>query len=302
VVNTYISWVDWQRATSGLEWGSLVGNTGRLNSTLALGVTSLPVRPNLTVQINQDDEICIFDGSSTEIVTATTTAVVGASSITTTATTFGHVNGTPYCTDGVLGSLATQIIAASGWMEKECYQSLLLTTYTTEQLTMPTPRACISNRGSLMFRPRHWPVVSVTGLSITTASQLNVSYDTSTISYDGNHRLCSIRTLVALPGNQQQQNQPTNLVQVPFDRNTEADLFVTYSAGYTYSALPGDLKEATILATSDLLAKRNNPIGAPEIGSGGVHLSAVLRGDMTGESILIKRALKILAKYAVETH
>src|SRR6266699_721736 len=298
MVNTYISWVDWKQATSGLEWASLIGNSGRLNGTLAPGVTALPVRPNLTVQVNVDDQITVFDGSSTEVLTATTTAAVGATSITTTATTYAHANGTPYCTDGVLGSLAAQIIAASGWMEKECYQSLLLSTYTAEQLTMPTSRACINNRGSLTFRPRHWPVVGVSALSITTAAQSSVGYDTTTISFDGNKRLCSIRVLKPLPG--QGGGQPTNLVQVPFDRNTEADLFLTYQAGYVYSALPPDLKEAAILATSDLLAKRNNPIGAPDIGSGGVHISAVLRGDMTGESILIKRALKILAKYAVE--
>jgi len=99
-VNTYISWFDWQRTTTGLEWSSIVGNTGRIGGVASIGATSLSVTPALTVLINQYDLITIFDGSSSETVQATAVANIGATSIPVAATAFTHGAGTPYCTDG----------------------------------------------------------------------------------------------------------------------------------------------------------------------------------------------------------
>lgn len=308
-MNTYIDCFDYLRGTHGLEVSSLIGNMARFTSTQSAGAATLTVPASgsnsVTVALNYFDRLTIFDGASTEVVqVGSAGATVGATSIpllTGTTLQYNHNAGVAWCSDGVMGSLADQIVDASAWIEQVCYQSLLLATYTSEQLTMPTARACLSNRGSLTFRPRHFPVTGVTALSITTASQTAVGYDVSSVSFDGNHRLCAIRVLKTLSG--QQQSSPTNLVQVPFDRNTEADLYITYTAGYAYNALPGDLKEAAILVTSDLLAKRNNPVGAPDLSTGAIHISAVLRGDLSGESILIKRALSILSKrYAVEVY
>jgi len=76
-VNSYISWFDWQRSVTGLEWDSLIGNKGRLTSATALGATTLPVTA-LTVQLNQYDVLTIFDGSSSENVIVQSTAAVNA--------------------------------------------------------------------------------------------------------------------------------------------------------------------------------------------------------------------------------
>lgn len=306
MVSAYIDPFSFLRATHGLEVQSLIGNVARFTTAQSAGTNTLTVPAvgvnSISVPLGQFDQITIFDGANTEVVqVGSAGAAVGATSIpllTGTSLQFNHAIGVAWCSDGVLGSLADEIVNASAWLEHECYQSLLLTTYTSEQLTMPGMRASVNNRGSLTFRPRHFPVNSISALSITTASQTNITYDVSMVSIDGNKRNCIIRVLNALPG--QLQNQPTNLVQSPFDRNTEADVFVTYSAGYASSALPGDVKEAAVLLTSDILAKRLNPVGAPELGSGTRHMAAVLRGDNSGESLLYKRAKKILNKYSVE--
>src|SRR5579859_1172921 len=299
-MNTYISWFDWQRTTTGLEWLSLVGNTGRVGSTISIGATSLPITPALTtVQVNQWDVITVFDGSSSEVVTATAGTSIGATSIPITATTFAHSAGTPYCTDGVLGSLADQIVKASQWLETICRQSLFLTTYTNEELAMPSMRASIDNAYALHFRPRHWPIQSLTSLSIAGTPGTAISFDPTQVFINSDKQICTMPNMqpLPLPGSGQ---APYPIWNVP-SRQRMAQLTLTYQAGYSASNMPSDVTEASVLLTSDLLAKRQNPIGAPDLGSGNRHISAVLRGDNSGESLLAKRAMRILENYMMQS-
>jgi hypothetical protein len=295
-LNTYISWFDYQRSTTGLEYLSLLGNTGRLSGTTTLGSTTLNVIPNLTVQINQYDIITIFDGSNSENVTATGTALVGASTIPVTATQFAHVAGTPFSTDGVLGSLAEAIIRSSQYLETICKQSLFQTTYTNEQLAMPTMRASIDNQYALHFRPRHWPIQSLTALSITTTVGDTIQYDPTQVIIDSDKQICSMPNMqpLPLPGSGQAPYPIWNVT----GRYREAQVTITYVAGF--STLPSDVIEASVLLTSDILAKRENPIGALDVSSGTRHISAAIRGEATGDSILFKRARKILDNYTVQ--
>lgn len=296
-MNTYISWFDWQRTTTGLEWSSLVGNTGRLSGITAGGAVALPVVPALTALIGAYDLITIFDGSNSETVSATASASIGATSISVSATAFAHAAGTPYCTDGVLGSLADQIVKASQWLETICKQSLFLTTYTNEQLAMPTMRASIDNHYALHFRPRHWPIQSLTSVSITSVPGSTVNYDPTQVVIDSDKQICNMPNIQPLPLSGSGQ-APYPIWNVP-SRYRGAQLTLTYQAGY--SSMPADVVEAAVLLTSDILAKRQNPIGAPELGSGGRHLAAVLRGDNSGESLLVKRARRVLDYYSMES-
>lgn len=296
-MNTYLSWFDWQRTTTGLEWSSLVGNTGRLtNSLLSAGLTTLPVTA-LTVQINQWDIVTIFDGSSSEIVTATAASLVGATSITVSATTYAHAIGTPFCTDGILGSLADQIVKASQQLETICRQSLFLNTYTNEMLALPTMRAAIDNQFALHFRPRHWPVQTLTALSITTVPGNTIQYDPTQVIIDSDKQICSMPNMqpLPLPGSGQ---SPYPIWNVP-DRYRQAQVTITYTAGF--SVMPFDVTEAAVLLVSDILAKRLNPVGAADITSGDRRIATVLRGDFSGESLLRKRARDILYNYTMQS-
>lgn len=296
-MNTYLSWFDWQRTTTGLEWGSLVGNIGRISSAVSIGATSLPVTPAVAVQVNPYDVITIFDGANSETVTATATAHGLDTSITVSATTYAHSAGTPYCTDGILGSLADQIIKASQQLETICKQSLFLNTYTNEMLALPTMRAAIDNQFALHFRPRHWPVQSLTALSITTVPNNTISYDPTQVIIDSDKQICSMPNMQPLPLSGSGQS-PYPIWNVP-SRYRQAQVTITYSAGY--SAMPSDVTEAAVLLTSDILAKRLNPMGAADSQSGDRRVSPVLRGDLTGESLLYKRAVKILNYYAMNS-
>lgn len=303
-MNTYIDPFTFIRAPHGLEFQSLIGNLARFTTTQSAGATTLTIpmvgANSITVPLAQFDQITIFDGSSSEVVqVGSGGAAVEATSIPLqTPLQYAHGVGVVWCSDGILGSLADQIVEASSWLERICYQSLLQTTYTSELLAMPTMRAVLDNDGQLTFRPRHWPVTSVTGVAIAWTPSLVITYDPAQTFIDGNKRLCSVPNLVMLPS---QQIQNTNLIQSP-SRSRKGQVQITYQAGYVYSSLPGDLKEAAILLTSDILAKRMNPVGATEIDSGGIRNVAVLRGDNAGESLLFKRAKRILdTNYAIQS-
>jgi hypothetical protein len=56
--------------------------------------------------------------------------------------------------------------------------------------------------------------------------------------------------------------------------------------------------EAAVLLTSDILAKRFNPMGAYEMQMGKRSFSIGSRADMSGESVYLKRAKDILQNYS----
>jgi len=303
MTNTYLDCFDFLRSTSGLETASLIGNTGRFTTTQAQGSSSLTVPAtgfgSITVGLGFFDQLTIFDGSQTEVVlVGSAGAAVGATSIPlVNPTQFAHAVGVPWCTDGIEGSLADQIVAASAWIERECYQPLLTTTWTSEPLYMPSMRAAIANDGALTFRPRHWPVQSVSAIRLAYTPTLGTTYDATQVFIDGNHRLCSVPNLIQFPA-----SQSSNAIPPPPARSQSVQLQISYVSGYDYATIPEDLQEAAILVTADMVAKRHNPVGATDLADGGSHITVVLRGDLTGESILIKRALRTLAKYSVELY
>lgn len=302
MTNAYIDAFQFARATTGLEYQSLVGNLARFTSAQTASASSLTVPSagsnSITVPLNQFDHITIFDGPTSEVVqVASGGAAVGATTIPLVSPLqYNHSAGVAWCSDGVLGSLADDIFSASQWLETICRQSLFQTTYTSEILRMPTMRAALANDGVLHFRPRHFPIATLSSLTINTTQSSSVSYDTAQVFIDGDRQVCELPQLTPVGG----QSASPLIVQLLITRQQSAWITINYTAGYGASAMPADVTEAAILLTSDVLAKRLNPMGATEVGSGGRHIAAVLRGDNAGESLLYKRAFKILNNYTVQ--
>jgi hypothetical protein len=194
-----------------------------------------------------------------------------------------------------MGSLADQMVNASAEMENYLLQSLFQATY-TETLRMPSPRAAIDNQGMLVFRPRHFPVTTDTGITIKQNNATPVSYDATQAILDGGQQVVCVPWLVAGSG-----GGSTYSLLPSISRSTNLFLTITYTAGYTAASIPGDVREACVLLTSDILAKRLNPLGAVDLASGDRHLTAALRGDLTGESLLVKRAFKLLDNYSIQS-
>lgn len=297
-MSSYISHFDYIRSPSGLETASLLGNSLRLSSAAIAGATSLSVTPNTTVALAVNDRLTIFDGASSEVVFVAGTTNTGSSGITiqSPGLQYAHAQYTPLCSDGVLGSLADQIINASTWLETICQQSLLQATYTNETLRMPSMRASIDAQGQLNFRPRHFPITAENGITIITNSGVANTYDATQCIIATDHQIVSVPWLVAT-GNQS-SNANIWLSPAP-SRQQTMWLQITYTAGYAQAAIPGDVKDAAILLVSDMLSRRQNPTGASSISLGDKSLQAGSR-DTSGESDLVKRAKQILVNYSIK--
>jgi len=291
-MNTYISAHDYNRAVTGQEKASLYGTLMRISGTgVTAGQTALPVTPSLLVPVNQYDLITIFDGSNTEEVVVQSTANAGTTSVTVSAFAFNHAAGTSCCSDGASGSLAQAIEIASGHLESITQQSLLQQSY-SETYNLRTMEANITNDWTLSIRPRHFPVSSVTALSLETSVATVLTVDPTQAIIETRKRLVNVPVI------SQVGTGPTSLIlRPPLDRTSAGFVNMTYTAGFAYSSLPWDIKQACILLTSTVLSDRWNPTGAADYQSGKVHTTVFLRGDLSGEIALYKRAEALLAPY-----
>lgn len=298
MVTCYISHLDYQRSPSGLESASLLGNSMRISNPVVAGATSFTVTPNTTVQLNLYDRITIFDGPNSEVVIVAGTTNEGSSNIGIQAPglQFGHAAGTPCCSDGILGSLADQIVDASAWLESEfTFQPLFQQAYTGEILPMPSMQAAFDNQNMLVFRPKHFPVISVSSIVLYLQQANPTTFDATQAFIDANQQTVRVPNL-----------QATGTTQVYYpnrfmSRTRNMWLTIGYTAGFLPAALPPDIRQAVILLVSAILSRRQNPTGADQIQFADKHLVATLRGDTSGESLLVKEAKKKASKYKVRS-
>jgi len=302
-MNLYASVFDFYGKSAGplgLEVNSLVGNVARLSGSHILGATSLTVAPSTTVQLEAYDDITIFDGALSESVVVASTVQVGSSSIPLQSGLQNpHSSGTAWCSDGIMGSLADCIIDGSAELENIIQQSLWEATH-SETIRMPSMRASIDEEQRLVIIPNWQPVNSVSAISVKAYSTLSAIYNVLPVIFDPTQVIYDIRKqIIYVPwliagfayGETYYSLLPTVL------RTTKLFLTVTYDAGYSVSTMPGAIRQAAVLLASDYLSKRLNPSGAADISSGARRLSPVIRTDLAGESLLYKRALRLLSHY-----
>lgn len=300
MTNTYIDVITYMNAPTGLQLAAQVGNSGRL-ATTAQGANSLvPIAPT-TVALNQYDALYITDGPNSEVLqVGSGGAPIGSISIPLQANTaFAHAGGTAYCTDGTQGSLGQAIFEASQWLEDICHQALWSTAYTGEILTMPTMRASIDNQQNLHFRPRHFPVITLTSVSLKTNNQYSVSYDPSQAIIDADQQTVDLPVLAVLSSGQ--GSGVSQWFPLPFNRQANAWITLAYTAGYAVGAMPWAVTRAAQLLISDLLSSLENPIGADEIQQNKRRVTFTLRGDTSGESLLYKQAERLLGPYIAQS-
>lgn len=288
--NIYITALEYKRATTGQEITTLLGNLLRLSSAVSANGVALPT-PATTVALNQYDIITIFDGSNSEQVEVTANTPQNSTSIPVSALQFSHAAGTLYCSDGTLGSLGEAIFIASATVESICEQPLLQATY-AEDYTLRTPAAVINSDLQLWVRPRRFPVTAVSALSIETSVGDTITLDPAQAIIGSTQRLISVPVISALgSGGSLLQLRP------PVDQTSSGFVNLTYTSGFVYTLLPWDIKQAAIWLTSDVLSDRLNSTGAAEYQVGSVRRTAFLRGDLTGDSALYKRAVSRLELY-----
>jgi hypothetical protein len=298
--SAYIDHFQYQRSPSGLESASLIGNSMRLSGAVVIGATTLPVAQNILVALNANDRITIFDGLNSEVVIVASAATVGASSITIQSPGFvaNHAQYTPCCSDGILGSLADEIVNASDWLENICQQSLLYNgTATTETLRMPSMRASIDNGNILTIRPRNFPIGALNSLAIKSNNSVSTSYDATQAIIEATGQSISVPWLIGGSGGGSTYSLTTQV-----SRQSTQWLTINYNKGYTLATLPGSVKDACVLLTSDILARRQNTTGADSIIIGKKSMVTSARGDTSAMSGLLKAAMRQLQSYVAEAY
>jgi hypothetical protein len=163
---------------------------------------------------------------------------------------------------------------------------------------MPTMRASINNEGVLWFRPRHFPITALTALSIKSDPLSVTDYDPTQAIIDSEQQLVSVRNLVPLSNSQQQQSSIGTPWNVARSRNRQQWLTITYDSGWTN--LPSTIQRACSLLVNQCFVQMYNSIGADQIVEGERNVMFTMRGDTTGESLLVKEATKLLQPYVME--
>jgi hypothetical protein len=246
--------------------------------------------------LNIYDEVTIFDGSNSEIATVTSTANQGATSLTVSALLFTHAAGTPIASDGTQGSLPAMIVNASTEIEAYCRQPLLASTNTNETLPLRSMRAAVTNDYRLILRPKRIPVSAVTSVVAILNASTSLALDATQAFIDADGQVVTL-AMITVTG---VATQFGNVSPALFP-TASGWIEVTYTAGYTYAALPNDVRQACIWITSDLLSDRRNPTGAAELKLGDVMTKHRLTGESKGRSQLTLRAYENLDRYRQRT-
>ena len=303
--NTYTDCIAYTKAPTGLVLNDFIGNIGRIASCSA-GATSLSLPTNQAItasDLSQYDDFYIFDGPSSEVVQVGSLGVaIGATSIPLQAPTqYAHAAGTPYCTDGIDGSLGEVIFTASKWIEDDiCYQALWSTTYTGEILTAPTMRAALDNQNNLHFRPRHFPISALTSVTVRTNALNATPYDTTQAIIDADQQTVDLALSAVLSSQSSQLNSPW-WVGSSFSRATNTWITITYTAGFAVGSLPRPVVRACTLLISDCFTQLENPVGANMIQQNKRMVEFAPRGDTSGESSLYKEAVRLLVPYTTQS-
>lgn len=305
MVSTYIDAITYTRAATGLVLSSQYGNLGRI-AVCAQGATTLATVAATTVALNQYDDLYLFDGANSEKVqVGAGGATVGSTSIPLqTGTTFAHAGGTAYCTDAAQGgSLGQAIFEASRQIEDICHQALWSTAYTSEILTMPTMRAAIDNQWNVHFRPRHFPVTALSSVTVETSTLLSWQYDTTQAIIDADQQTVDLpMSAILVTGS---NSPPQNLTGGQWlsgpSRQMNAWITLAYTAGFATGQLPWAITRAATLLTNEGFGLLENPIGADEIHQNKRSVTFTLRGDQSGESLLVKNATKLLSPYIAQS-
>ena len=302
-MNTYVDCITYSKATTGMILTTQVGNIGRIASVTA-GATSLTTIAVTTVALDQYDALYITDGPNSEVVqVGSGGAAIGATTIPLqSATQYAHAGGTPYCTDGIQGSLGQAIFEASQWIDDTCHQALWSTTYTNEILTMPTMRAAVDNQQNIHFRPRHFPITELSALSIMDSSQVAVSYNPAQAIIDGDQQTVDIPVgAIQTQVGQQGYSQGFTFWEQRLNRQRTAWITLTYTAGYAVGQMPWAVTRAATLLTSNSMGQITNPYGVDQINQGKRSTVFTLRGDTSGESLLVKEANKLIGPYIAQS-
>ncbi len=290
--SAYLDVLGYLRAATNQETASLLGLNTTLGgaTTLAAGAVSLPVASSSGWAAGP---LWLLDGPWSEVAQVTGSADSTHLTLAAPGTRWPHAPGISISQTGVAGSLAETILRASAWLEGYCQQGTtadrsLYALSRTEQWGMPGARAWIDRDVIAVVRPGHFPVQSVSALTLDQGEVGSFALDVAQVRLPADGRLIEVPLLAGV--------DPL----LTLSRSRRAWIGVTYTGGVMPDAPLYDLAQACIWITSELLAKRRNPSGAARIRQGKFELQARPWGDRSGDSTLLLQAKAALEPYRAQ--
>ncbi|HEU5349826.1 MAG TPA: hypothetical protein VFU63_14545, partial [Ktedonobacterales bacterium] len=254
---------------------------------LAAGAVSLPVASSSGWAAGS---LWLLDGPWSEVVQVTGSTDSTHLTLADPGTLWPHMPGISASQAGAAGSLADAILRASAWIEGYCQQGTapdrsLYALSRMEQWDMPGTRAWLDRDGVAVMRLGHFPVQSVSALTLDQGECGSFALDVAQVRLPSDGRLIEIPLRTGV--------DPL----LALSRSRRAWVSVTYMGGVMPGALPYDLAQACIWMTSELLAERRNPSGAALIRQGKFEMQARPWGDRSGDTTLLLQAKAALEPY-----
>jgi hypothetical protein len=295
--SAYLDVAGYLRSAANQETASLLGlNTATAGGSQPAGATSLVVA---TAAGWAAGPAWILDGPASEVVQVTGSADGTHVTLAAPGTANAHAAGVSVSQAGIAGALGELILRASAWIESYCAQGVpgdrsLYALTRTERWRMPSTRAHLDRDQVLVVRPGHFPVQSVSALAIELGQGQSLTFDTTQIELPSTGRLVELPYLLQASPTVGQQSL---LESRGLSRGRHQWATLTYLGGFTAGAVPYDLQQACAWVVSDLLGYRQNPSGAAELRLGKKEVVTRLRGDLSGDSILLLQAKTALEPY-----
>lgn len=296
--SAYLDIGDYLRAPTNQETASLLGLNTTLIGAVAAGALTLPVASSVGWTAGP---VWLLDGPWAEVAQVTGSPDGATLTLAAPGATQAHAAGVSLSQAGPAGALAEIILSASAWIENYCRQGApgdrsLFALPRVERWGLPGPRAWLEPDGALVVRPGHFPIQSVTALSVETSPGAALALDVTQAELPTDGRLIELPSTV-LSGATVGAASPSPALA----RGRRAWVSLSYTGGpATPGAIPYDLRQACLWVVSDLLAQRRNPTGAAAVRMGRFELQARPRTDPSGDSLLLLRAKAALQAYRVE--
>lgn len=293
--SAYLDIGDYLRAPTNQETASLLGLNTTLTGAVTAGALTLPVASSTGWAAGP---VWLLDGPWAEVAQVTGSPDGATLTLAAPGVAQAHGAGVSVSQAGSTGALAEVILRASAWIENYCRQGVpggrsLFALPRVERWGLPGPRAWLEPDGALAVRPGHFPIQSVTALSVETSPGAALALDATQAELPADGRLIELPSM-ALSG--ASANPPLGLA-----RGRRAWVSLSYTGGPAApGAVPYDLRQACLWVVSDLLAQRRNPTGAAAVRMGRFELQARPRTDPSGDSLLLIRAKAALQAYRVE--
>ncbi|MEO7001909.1 MAG: hypothetical protein ABI068_08785 [Ktedonobacterales bacterium] len=298
-VGAYLDVGGYLRATTGQETASLLGLNTTLTAAASVGASSLVVAASVGWASGL---AWLLDGPYSELVTVTS-AADGTHVTLAAGTLFAHGAGVSVSQAGSAGALAEVILRASAWIENYCRQGTpngdrsLFAVNRMERWGMPGTRAWLDRDAVLTVRPGHFPVQSVTALSVDLGQGQTIGFDVSQVEAPASGRIVEVPLVMSNPVSLASLSL---LTSEGLSRSRRQWVVVTYTGGLTVGAVPYDVQQACVWVVSELLAQRRNPSGAAGVKLGKYEVQARPRVDPLADSILLTQAKAALEAYRVE--